>query len=1489
DVAALRWAMDEIVRRHETLRTTFEEIDGLPMQRIASTGALDLPLVDLAALRGEVAEVRRLASGLALRPFDLARGPLFRGLLVRLGEGDHAVLLALHHVISDGWSIGVFLRELSALYTARLAGRPSPLPSLPVQYADFAVWQRGWLQGKVLARQVGYWREALAGLAPLELPADRPRPATPGSRGGAVAFSLGEEPSRAVRDLGRQQGATLFMVLLAAFQALLQRYTGEDDIAVGTPTAGRNRREIEGLIGFFINMLVLRGDLSGDPGFRALVDQTRETALGAFAHQDVPFEKVVEELQPARDLGRNPLFQVGFQVAHAPAGGVGLPGLELADVPRADPAAKVDLNLSFGEGKDGIGGLLEYDADLFEATTVLRLGTHLRRLLESALADPERPLSTLPLLTPWEEHQLLAEWNDAAAEEAETSFLQRFEGWTRRTPGATALVFEDEQLTYGELAERADRLAAALQEMGVGPEVLVGLCLEASLEILVAILAVWKAGGAYLPLDPSYPRDRLAFMLEDSGVSLVLTEERWRHSLPEREALQIINLTHIPSPMGGGASPLGRGEVGSGGGQEGGFSSLDALAYVIYTSGSTGRPKGVAVSRRGLGNLARAHADLFGVGPGGRVLQIASFSFDASVAKLVGALGTGAALVQARRETWQPGPDLARALARAEVSFSVMVPPLLSAVPPAAASELPALSLLATAGEACPAELVERWAPGRRFWNLYGPTEMTVLCVGGEALPTGKPADRSPDMGRPFPNCRAHVLDRNLQPVPVGVAGELVLQGPGLARGYLGRPELTAERFVPDPWAALWDEPGARLYRTGDLVRRRAGGRLDFLGRVDQQVKIRGFRIELGEIEAVLREHPEVSAAAATVRQGGAGDRRLVAFAVPRGAPEADRLVREAMDHLRRRLPDYMVPSAVTLLDRLPLTPNGKLDRKALDRIAVGECRGAQGFVPPRTPVEQVLAGIWAEVLKIGRVGAGDDFFALSGNSLLAAQVASRVRQTLGVELPLRRLFERATLGELAREIETARGSRSPEDEVPLPPIERQPRDRPLPASLYQEFGWKLQGGPVGALLNMPQALRIQGPLDLGALLAGLREMVRRHEELRSVFVETGGGLFLEAGAASRVPLPVIDLSALPAERREGLAHRLAAEEAARPFDLSRAPGFRAQVLRLGERDHSLLFTMHHLISDGASFAVFRRELWTLAGAFSRGLPSPLPEPPLQPGDFAWWQRRQATAAIDAQVEWWARRLAGRPPALGLPGDRPRPAVVGPEALADYAVFPAELVAGLRALAQASGCTVGMVLTTAVQVLMHRYTGEVDLVIGTVFAGRNRPELTELISLFLNTLPVRSDLSGRPAFRDLLLQTRDAVLEAYAHQDAPFPRLIAELYPGQAPDRQLLFRVILNLLDFEFAGGPPAEEAGPGDLRVEPMERSEVWATYDFALDVEGGEDFLLCHLTAAADLVTPEGLAAIKLDLVALLEQIAAAPELPLDNLLPEPRHRPV
>jgi amino acid adenylation domain-containing protein len=1477
DAGALGRALSALARRHEPLRTRFAASDGRPAQRILPAEPVPFPCLDLAALPADRRETAAaaLATAEALRPFDLAADAPLRAALLRLGEREHALLLTLHHIAVDAWSIEILTRELAALYaahaadtadTADTAGRPS-LAELPVQYADYAAWQRQWLAGEALERQLAWWRRRLAGAPVLDLPADRPRTASAGTRGAARPLALAEPVAAALRALARSRGATPFMALLAGFAALLGRHAGQADIVVGSPVAGRTRAEVEGLVGFFVNMLALRVDLAGEPpekgasGFGALLARVREAALGAYDHQDLPFEKLVEELRPERHLGRNPLFQVSFQLLVIPAPVV-LPGIEVAPLPLAAAPPKFDLALTLSEEPGGtIAGALQYDAGLYDATTIERLLGHFERLLGAAAADPALPVDDLPLLAAGEQHQLVAEWNDTRAVEPWPG--RPVDAWiaaiAAERPTAAALVHGEVEVSYGEMERRAGRLARRLAALGAGPERVVAICLEPSPALVVAMLAVWKAGAAYLPLDPAYPPERLAFLLADAGARALVGRADLLAGLPPHPAPW--------QPVDDGGNVLEEGEEAPLPARN--AAALDGLAYVIYTSGSTGTPKGVAVTHRGLGNLAAAERQTFGLGPGDRALLFASFSFDASLYDLLAALGSGAAVVLAGKAERMPGPDLVRLLERQRVTWAVTTPSALAALP---YTELPELRILGVGSEACPAELVARWAPGRRFFNLYGPTEITVVAVTAECAPAAAP----PPIGRPIANTRGQVLDPRLRPVPVGVAGELLLAGPGLARGYLGRPELTAERFVPDPWGS----PGGRLYRTGDRVRARPDGRLDFLGRLDEQVKVRGFRIEPGEIEAALIACPGVREAAVVVREERPGDRRLVAYVV--GEPELSaRTLREAFG---RRLPEHLVPSAFAFVPALPLTPSRKLDRRALARIAPG--RQEEGYVAPRTPVEEVLAGIWSEVLGVERVGAEDDFFALSGHSLLATQVVSRVREALGVELPLRRLFERATLAELALEVEALRGAGGAGSGAgaarAIVPV---PRDRPLPASFYQDFVWRLDDGGLSQN-SIPFALSVRGPLDVTALSRSLDEVVRRHESLRTTFRGEGGEVYLAIASPGAVPLPVVDLAAVPEELQAGLVLRLASGHAGHGFDLARGPLFIAELLRLGRQEHVLLLNVHHGVADGWSYRVLLHDLTLLYGAFSRGEPSPLPELPIQFTDFAWWQRHTFAAHdLAAQLAWWRRRLAGRPGPPELPIDLPRPATVGPRGVAVDRLLPRPMLEMLRALARTAGASLSMALYAGVFALLHRYSGEEDLIVDSIFAGRNRPELAGLIGLVMNTVPVRVDLSRRPSFRELLLRVRDAVLAAYEHQDVPFPRLLAELFPGRQLSRTLLSGVTFNMLSFP-TPAVQTEAAGSG-LGLETFSAVEEVAKQDLSFTLSETGAGVHCHLRGAADLFLPASVAAIARDYEELLTRAARDPGAPIDDLLPAPHHQ--
>ena len=999
---ALKQSLEEIARRHEALRTTFANLDGEPLQVIAPTLNGSLALVDLKD-RPDIEredEARRLAVEEARRPFDLTRGPVFRTTLIRLGEADHLLVLVMHHIVSDGWSMGVLHRELSVLYQAFSHSQPSPLAELPIQYADYALWQRQWLQGEVLESQLSYWRKQLHGVpAILDLPKDHPRPAVKSDRGARLSIQLSRELTQGLKALSQKEGVTLFMTLLAAFKTLLYRYTGQTDIVVGSPIAGRNRTEIEDLIGFFVNTLVLRSDLSGTPTFRELLRRVRKTSLEAYEHQDLPFEKLVEELKPERSLSHSPLFQVMFVLQNTPDTAWRLEGLAVSPLRITGETAKFDLTLFMQETSDALTGSLQYSTDLFNEQTILRLLGHFEVLLQGIVSNPQQAISALPILTAGEKHRLLIDWNATEKEYPGDKCLhQRFESQVERSPDEIAVIFENQQLIYRELNARANQLAHYLQKHGVGPDVLVGICLERCLEMPIAILGILKAGGAYVPLDPEYPKERLAFMLKDAKVSMLLTQQRLLDRLPLCEAMildidtsfEVIARESQDNPAGGGTAKN--------------------LAYVIYTSGSTGRPKGVMITHQAICNRLHWGQEAYPLAAADRVLQLSSFSFDFSIWEFFGPLLVGARLVMTRPGQHLDSAKTIKLIADQKITTVHFVPSVLEIyLEDEGFHACSSLKRVFCGGENLPVQVQERFFSrlDADLYNQYGPTEACIdatfwKCKQGTFRPYVP-------IGRPIANAQIYLLDSHLHPVPVGVTGELYIGGVGLARGYLYQPGVTAEHFVPDPFS---NEPGSRLYKTGDLARYLCDGDIEFLGRLDHQVKIRGIRIELEEIENVLREHASVRDAIVVARNQAPGAKQLAAYVVL--DPDTMLTAGELRGFLKQKLPEYMLPSAFVFLDTLPLTPNGKVDRKALPVPDGRRLEQDESVSAPRTPIEEMLADIWAEVLKLEKIGIHDNFFDLGGHSLLATQIVSRIRETLQIELPLRKLFQKPTIAELA-------------------------------------------------------------------------------------------------------------------------------------------------------------------------------------------------------------------------------------------------------------------------------------------------------------------------------------------------------------------------------------------------------------------------------------------------------------------------------------------
>ena len=1906
---ALEEALRGVIRRHEALRTTFAERAGGAVQVIAPEISWSLPVVDLSALEDHDTELRKLAAEEALQPFDLAKGPLVRAMLVatrpaltprpplpplhlpspgegendrvfrpspregdgvvgegpgvraRVGEGsnrDHVLLITVHHIISDGWSVGVMVHEVAELYTAALENRPANLPALPIQYADFAVWQRQWLQGDVLAKQVDFWRELLAGAPELDLPTDRPRPAVQSDLGGVARFRVEPELNRSLLRLARKHGATLSMVLLAAFTALLRRLTGQDDLVVGTGIANRNRTEIEGLIGFFVNSLAFRQDASGDPEFAGLLARTRRMALDAYAHQDLPFERLVEELRPERHLSHNPLFQVVVVLQNTPAGELALPGLEIVPLNLLPPTSRFDLVLNVEEEAGGLTAALEHSRDLFDASTVRRMTLQIERILAAVAAEPELPLSEIPLLGDGERQQLLVEWNDTQIARPAGSVLDLVAG--------------------SELAGRAGAVARILRERGVGPEVPVGLLFERSLEMVTAALGVLAAGGAYVPLDPAYPAERLAFTVEETGMPVVLTMEGLRDRVPGGvEALTLdgdvggaiggaMNCAPTTVPADGDHPESSAAVVGAQfiaplpAPPFAPLVSPDQTAYIIYTSGSTGRPKGVPISHGALANLVSWHLRTYGLTSEDRTTLIAAPAFDAAVWEIWPALAAGASLHVPDEDTRLDPARLLAWMAEQGITTSFLPTPLAEAILELPMPEGLRLRALLTGGD----RLQKAPRPGLPFAvvNHYGPTESTVVTTWAVAEPGSAEA---PSIGRPMDNLRVHVVDRDFNPAPPGVPGELLIGGAGLSRGYWRRPDLAAERFVPDP---IGSEPGARLYRTGDLVRFRADGALAFLGRIDDQVKVRGFRIETGEVETVLGRHTEVREAVVAVREG-----RLVAYVVPReeeiAAPEADeqiaqwqalydetydrsavsaedpafnihgwnssytgepipaeemrfwvestverildleprrvleigcgsglllfrvapeaeryhgidfspsalgfiskhlqgrgwdhvslargladdwsrvepgafdlviinsvaqyfphadylarvlegavrtvaaapgggavfagdlrslplleafhasielenaapslpvselrgrvrrrgedeeelvidpaffealrkclpeirrvevlvkegrdrneltrfrydvvlhvkavggedaptlawtdgtgltlgdldrhlaeapeaiafagipdartaadvhtaellssfdgtagdlraaasrlaqgaldpedvrdlalrhgydaeiafdaapgrfaailrrpgsaarptplfpadrplracandplrgklvrRLVPELRRFLRGELPEYMVPSAFVVLDALPLTRHGKVDRAALPAPDWHEGSPATAFAAPRNPTEEALTRIWSDLLGVETAGIHDNFFELGGHSLLATQLVSRVRDILGIEMPVARLFDHPTPASLAEHLgDTVAPS--------LPPVRRVPRDGHPPLSFSQQRLWFLDRfEPGSALYNMPLALALRGELDVALLREALREILRRHESLRTTFAEQGGEPVQVVAEDAGVILPVIDLSGIPDAENE--VRRLAEEDARTPFDLQAGPLVRGTLARLGADSHILLLDIHHIVADGWSMGVLVREMGEVYRALSAGRPSPLAPLPIQYADFAVWQRRELGAELDRQLGWWRDRLANHPPALDLPADRPRPAVQSHRGAVERFVLPAGLADALESLGRQRGSTPFMVFLAAYETLLLRYTGQEDLLVGTPVANRNRSEVEGLIGLFVNTLVIRTGLSGDPAFASLLARVREAALGAFAHQDLPFERLVEELQPERSLSQAPLFQVMFILQNVSV----PALDLG--GVTAEPLELGSEVAKFDLTLSIAGREfgfareDGLVGWLEYATDLFDRATMVRLAGHLRTLFEGIVEDPDRRLSDL---------
>ncbi|CAA9588146.1 Polyketide synthase modules and related proteins [uncultured Synechococcales cyanobacterium] len=1471
NLPVLKQSLQAIAQRHEILRTQFTLEAEQVVQVVQPTVALPLPVVALQSLAGEeqLLAVQQHMAETARQPFDISQVPLLRLKLMQLGTTEHVLVCVLHHLIADGWSRGVLIRELGALYTAGVSGHAASLPELPIQYGDFALWQRQ-CQDAAFNQHLQYWQQQLAEPLPvLELPSGFPRPLTQSFQGAKQAVQLPLELSQALKALSQQEGITLFMTLLTGFKALLSSQTGQTDIVVGTDIANRHRPQTEGLIGLFVNQLVLRTDLSGNLSFRQLLQRVQEGTLAAYSHQDMPFEQLVATLNPNRDLSRSPLFQVKFVLQNLPTPDWQLPGLNVEVLPDIDTGTTgLDLFLSLAEMPQGLSGSLEYNTDVYSAGTIQRFLAHFQQLLIAAVAHPDQPLQSLSLLTPAEQVQLQA-WNQTeVAYPLDRCLHHWIEDQVERTPNAIAVVFGNTQLTYRELNQQANQLAHRLQQLGVAPETLVGICVERSLEMVIGLLGILKAGGAYVPLEPSYPPERLAFMLQDAQVPILLTQQALLKTLPTTKA-QILCLDSGWDLIQ--ARPSTENLKSK-------IQNSFSLAYVIYTSGSTGKPKGAMNTLQGICNRLLWMQDAYGLTTADRVLQKTPFSFDVSVWEFFWPLMTGACLVVAPPNAHKDSAELVRLITQHQITTLHFVPSMLRVfLTEPGVETCTSLRRVICSGEALAVDLqnlcFQRLAA--ELHNLYGPTEAAVDVTAWACQPDWQ--ERRVPIGRAIANTQIYILNSHLQPVPVGVMGELHIGGVGVGRGYLNRPELTAEKFITNPFS----DQGDRLYKTGDLARYRPDGSLEYLDRVDHQVKLRGLRIELGEIEAVLTQHPAVQEAVVVAREDQAGQPQLVAYWVACQMPTAD--AAHLRSHLLQSLPDYMVPAQFIWMAALPTLPNGKLDRRALP--APDWEAKVETFVAPRSSVEQRLVEIWAKYLNCDRIGIHDSFFALGGHSLLATQVISEIRQVFQIELPLRCLFESPTVAELAEAVTRAVTAGQSQTITTgagtfIPPLQPTSRDQPLPLSFAQQRLWFLQQlEPEAPLYNGAALVRLRGELDARALEQGLQAIVQRHETLRTRFVMVNGELVQQVKPQMTVELTVVDLSTVAEPRQSQQAQALGLQSAQQPFDLTTGPLLRASLLRLSATKHCLILTLHHIVSDGWSIGVLVRELAALYPAFVQGQPSPLPVLPVQYADYAVWQRQWLQGEVlQTQLNYWKQQLDNQPPALVFPSEVTASGSqtnVHPNAGSKHPFcLSAELTAALKQVSQKQNVTLFMTLLAAFNLLLYDLTGTPDLVVGSPIANRNRPEIEDLIGFFVNTLVLRTDLSGDPSFAELLQRVRQVALGAYAHQDLPFEQLVSELQPDRTLSQAPFFRVWFVLQNTPM---PPLALSG---LTLDVADLETGLVRHDLKLDLTESGAQLSSFFEFKTAVFDPEAITRLQARFEQLLHQVTAHADLPLSQV---------
>ena len=1455
----------EVMKRHEVLRTTFSSEGDVPTQIVHAFDGWTLPFYDISQEASDYRAKRlsQLVDGNVAQSFDLQNGPLFRVALIKLSEEEFHLTVTLHHIISDGWSMGVLIQEVVALYQVNCANLESPLTPLQVQYADFSAWQREWLSGEVLQNQCNYWQEKLFQVPKLELPTDKARPAVLQNHGSTIEFDWDAGLLKELNSFSQQQGVTLFMTLLAAFKVILYRYTSQDDFAVGTPIANRSRPELEPIIGFFVNTLALRTDLSGQPSFIELLARVQKTTLDGYTRQDVPFERVVELSGVAREMSHTPLFQVMFVLQNASASEFALPGLHIEDVATERLTSKFDLQLSFSESEQGLKGEIEYCTDLFDRQTMEEFESHFKCLVTGILKNPQLPIDQFDLLTSVEQKKILCDWNNTHTDyPSDKSLLELFGEHVEKNPHKIALAGAQGSLTYRELNIRANQLARELlqqPEFCLSKESAIGICVDRSFEQMISIFAAYKLGLAYVPLDEHYPLDRLTGLLE-------LADIHWVIILSGSESV----FDDIECGLVTADEDLSANDVANVGSlKEDPLISKQHPAYIMFTSGSTGQPKGIEVGQQGVVRLVK-NTNYFPFEDDQVFILSAAFCFDVSTFEIWGALLNGHCLVIP-----DPGPLDAQRLKQQIIDHRVttiwLTAALFHYVVEYEFDLLRPLKYLLAGGDILAPSLAKkvlREIPSLTLINGYGPTENTTFtcCYTMHSV---SDVGRTVSIGKPIANCQVYLLDAHLKPVPIGVMGQLYTAGPGVAQQYIKRKDLTEQSFIANPYADF-EGHGPRLYATGDYGRYLPSGDIEFLGRMDGQVKIRGFRIELGEIETNLMKLPWVKQCVVVAKTAVDGEKNLVAY-WETDAANHDALIEKTKRQLSHSVPDYMLPVAHVILEKLPVNDNGKVNRRALPEA---DFSGTQSeYLAPCNSTETALVEIWKDLLGVDTISVNDSFFDLGGHSLLATQVASRVRNQWQVDIPLRAFFESATIAALSELIESTQSQEHQSDFR----IEKLSVDDVIPASFAQRRLWLLdQLQPGSAAYNVPLAFRIRGELKLDLLEQSVQKIVQRHDALRTVFFQEGSHLNQRVSDSVEFNLQLETLADLNFENDHEKLKFICQSEAAAPFNLADGPLYRFRLLKLNDRDFIGLVTLHHIISDGWSLGVFVHELVKNYEAFESGLTADIADLEIQYGDYAAWQQDwMADERLELHLDFYRQSLAGNDLVLRLPTDRPRPRFASSAGQTIGHTLSAELSQKILLMTQRENVSLYMLMLSVWQIILARYSGQSQFNIGSPVAGRTRQETEVLIGFFINTVVMPANVSGNPSFRTLLHQNRDSVLDTFAHQDLPFEKLVEALKPPRDLSRSPVFQVFLNVLNLPKVSG---EMAG---LLIEDLmeEEAEYESKFDLTLYAKERAEGIHLSMLYRTDCFDKKTIQNHLSQLETLLNQVVLDIEAPIDT----------